>query len=108
LSGLQRTVNSRQRIGRPGSTAGSRPYDLAMTAPATNEPTQDPEPSSTPATLEVTVKERSDERGQGMVEYAFILVLIAMVVLIALQVLGHSTNTLFSNISNGLTVAAGG
>jgi Flp pilus assembly pilin Flp len=78
-----------------------------MTAPATHEPTQDPETSSSPASLEA-VRDRSDERGQGMVEYAFILILIAMAVLVAVQVLGHSTNTLFSNISNGLRVATGG
>jgi pilus assembly protein Flp/PilA len=45
---------------------------------------------------------RDDERGQGMVEYAFIITLIAVVVLIALQVLGHATQNLYSNISNGL------
>ena len=54
------------------------------------------------------MRDRSDERGQGMVEYAFILILIAMAVLVAVQVLGHSTNTLYSNISNGLRVATGG
>jgi pilus assembly protein Flp/PilA len=43
-----------------------------------------------------------DEDGQGLVEYAFILVLIAMAVLIALQVLGKATNNLYSNIANGL------
>jgi Flp pilus assembly pilin Flp len=45
---------------------------------------------------------RRDERGQGMVEYAFILILIAIAVLVALQVLGHTTNNLYSNIANGL------
>ena len=45
---------------------------------------------------------RRGERGQGMVEYVFIVVLIAIAVIIALQVLGHTTNTLYSNISNGL------
>ena len=45
---------------------------------------------------------RRGERGQGMVEYAFIVVLIAIAVIIALQVLGHTTNNLYSNISNGL------
>ena len=47
------------------------------------------------------------EEGQGMVEYAFILVLIAVVVIIALQVLGHTTQNLYSNISNGLLVSGG-
>jgi Flp pilus assembly pilin Flp len=79
-----------------------------MTAPTANEPSPDPESSISPASLAVTVVQRSDERGQGMVEYAFILVLIAMAVLVAVQVLGHSTNTLYSNISNGLRVATGG
>jgi pilus assembly protein Flp/PilA len=45
---------------------------------------------------------REEERGQGMVEYAFILILVAIVVLVALQVLGHTTENLYSNISNGL------
>jgi Flp pilus assembly pilin Flp len=101
-------VNSRKRIAGLGSTAGSRPYDPAMTAPATHEPTPDPETSPTPAPVDGTLADRSGERGQGMVEYAFILILIAMAVLVALQVLGHSANTLYSNISNGLRVATGG
>jgi Flp pilus assembly pilin Flp len=45
---------------------------------------------------------RHGEEGQGLVEYAFILVLIAMAVLLGLQVLGHTTNNLYSNIANGL------
>jgi pilus assembly protein Flp/PilA len=44
---------------------------------------------------------RDDERGQGMVEYALILVLIAMVVIVILQVVGQQTNNVFSNIANG-------
>ncbi len=47
-------------------------------------------------------RSREDERGQGMVEYAFILILVAIVVLVALQVLGNTTQNLYSNISNGL------
>ena len=43
-----------------------------------------------------------DERGQGMVEYALILVLIAIVVIVILQVVGAQVNNVFSNISNGL------
>jgi pilus assembly protein Flp/PilA len=43
-----------------------------------------------------------DERGQGMVEYALILMLIAIVVIVILQVVGHQVNNVFSNISNGL------
>ena len=50
------------------------------------------------------LKERrqEDERGQGMVEYALILVLIAVVVIIILSVVGGQVNNVFSNVSNGL------
>jgi pilus assembly protein Flp/PilA len=47
-------------------------------------------------------KRRNDERGQGMVEYALILVLIAIVVIVILQVVGAQVNNVFSNVSNGL------
>ncbi len=42
------------------------------------------------------------EEGQGMVEYALILVLIAVVVIIILSVVGKQVNNVFSNVSNGL------
>jgi len=42
------------------------------------------------------------EHGQGMVEYALILMLIAIVVIVILQVVGQQTNNVFSNVSNGL------
>ncbi len=45
----------------------------------------------------------SDESGQGMVEYALILVLIAVVVIVILTTLGHRVNNVFSNISHGLS-----
>ena len=43
------------------------------------------------------------EKGQGMVEYALILVLIALVVIVVLQVVGKQVNNVFSNVSNGLS-----
>ena len=43
------------------------------------------------------------EEGQGMVEYALILVLISIVVIVILTTLGHSVNNVFSNISKGLS-----
>ena len=43
------------------------------------------------------------ESGQGMVEYALILVLIAVVVIVVLTTLGHRVNNVFSNISHGLS-----
>jgi pilus assembly protein Flp/PilA len=42
------------------------------------------------------------EKGQGMVEYALILVLIAIVVIVILTVVGHQVNNIFSNISSSL------
>jgi len=47
-------------------------------------------------------RERSEE-GQGMVEYALILVLIAIVVIVVVSTVGKRINNVFSNISNGLS-----
>ncbi len=43
------------------------------------------------------------EEGQGLVEYALILVLIAIVVIGILSVLGRRVSTVFSQINSGLT-----
>jgi pilus assembly protein Flp/PilA len=42
------------------------------------------------------------EKGQGMVEYALIIVLIAVVVIAILIVVGTQVSTVFSQISSGL------
>ena len=42
------------------------------------------------------------EEGQGLVEYALILVLVAIVVLVILAVLGPAIGGIFSKIVNGL------
>ena len=47
-----------------------------------------------------------NERGQGLVEYALILVLIAVVVIAALTVLGQKTSSTFSSI--GSTIGSPG
>ena len=47
--------------------------------------------------------DRSQQSGQGMVEYALILVLIAVVVIVILTTVGHRVNNVFSNISHGLS-----
>jgi pilus assembly protein Flp/PilA len=39
------------------------------------------------------------QKGQGLVEYALILALVALIVVIALIVTGHQLINLFSNIS---------
>lgn len=49
-----------------------------------------------------TALQRDDEDGQGMVEYALILVLIAIVVIAVLNLLGKRVSNLYSNISSGL------
>jgi pilus assembly protein Flp/PilA len=45
---------------------------------------------------------RSSENGQGLVEYALILVLVALVVIIALALLGPNISNIFSQVSNAL------
>lgn len=47
---------------------------------------------------------RGDEEGQGLVEYALILILMAMVVIAGLSIVGTLTKNVYSNISNGLSV----
>ncbi len=42
------------------------------------------------------------KKGQGLVEYALILVLIAIVVIVILGVLGGQVNNIFSNISSAM------
>jgi pilus assembly protein Flp/PilA len=43
------------------------------------------------------------EKGQGLVEYALILVLVAIVVIAALTLLGPTISTIFTSINTGLT-----
>jgi pilus assembly protein Flp/PilA len=52
--------------------------------------------------LHAVRRREDDERGQGMVEYALILVLITIVVIVILQVVGQQTHNVFSNVANGL------
>jgi len=42
------------------------------------------------------------ERGQGLVEYGWILVLVAVVVVAVLTILGPTVGNLFSRVSNAL------
>ncbi len=42
------------------------------------------------------------EEGQGLVEYALILTLIAILVLSILTTLGRKVSTVFSNVNSGL------
>jgi pilus assembly protein Flp/PilA len=45
---------------------------------------------------------RSGEQGQGIIEYALILVLVAMVVVLILVIFGPQIGDAFSNITHGL------
>lgn len=42
------------------------------------------------------------EKGQGLVEYAIIIVLVAILVLVVVQLLGPKTGNTFSSINNSL------
>jgi pilus assembly protein Flp/PilA len=42
------------------------------------------------------------EEGQGLVEYALILVLVAIVVIVVLRLLGPALGNIFSNIMNAI------
>jgi pilus assembly protein Flp/PilA len=44
-----------------------------------------------------------DEQGQGLVEYALILVLVAVVVIAILAILGPQIGNIFSQVTNGLS-----
>jgi pilus assembly protein Flp/PilA len=48
------------------------------------------------------------EKGQGLVEYALILVLIAIVVIVVLTALGGQVETVFQTITTGLGGAGAG
>lgn len=43
-----------------------------------------------------------DESGQGLVEYALILFLVSIVVIVALTTLGKKTNNVLNNVSKAL------
>jgi pilus assembly protein Flp/PilA len=43
------------------------------------------------------------ERGQGLIEYAFLLVFIALIVIAALLVLGPAIGNVFSNLNSSLS-----
>ena len=48
------------------------------------------------------IAKEKQEKGQGLVEYALILVLVAIVVIVALTALGPIIAEIFSNIVSGL------
>ena len=44
----------------------------------------------------------SERRGQGMVEYAFILMMVAIALILIVSVIGTQTGNMYNNISNSL------
>jgi len=48
------------------------------------------------------LKKNSEEEGQGLVEYALILFLVAIVVIAILILLGPQIGSVFSAVTNGL------
>ena len=46
------------------------------------------------------------EEGQGMVEYGLIIALVAVVVIVGLTALGGKANSLFSGVSDKLSLGA--
>jgi pilus assembly protein Flp/PilA len=48
------------------------------------------------------------KKGQGLVEYALIIVLVAIVVIVALQLLGPIIGNVFTDISDALQAGGGG
>jgi Flp pilus assembly pilin Flp len=87
----------RHRSAIPSLPDVQHPHDALMTE--LTQPIVEPDSPTT--------ERRADERGQGVIEYAFILILIAITLIIALQTLGHQTTNLFSNIQNGISTASG-
>ena len=43
------------------------------------------------------------ERGASMVEYAFLVILIAVICVVALRIAGEEVSTAFSTVADGLT-----
>ena len=51
---------------------------------------------------------RTTEKGQGLVEYALILVLVSIVVIVVLLILGPTIGNVFSKINSNLPGVGGG
>jgi pilus assembly protein Flp/PilA len=56
----------------------------------------------TPYSLAINMQYMPREEGQGLVEYALILVLVAVVVIVILALLGPAIGNIFSNIVRNL------
>lgn len=52
--------------------------------------------------LITSINSLKSQKGQGLVEYALILVLIAIVVIVAMQILGRTTSNTFSAVASAI------
>jgi pilus assembly protein Flp/PilA len=59
-------------------------------------------PLSFPLGVIIMLYRPRNEEGQGLVEYALILVLVAVVVIVILALLGPTIGNIFSNVATGL------
>jgi Flp pilus assembly pilin Flp len=89
----QLEVPTRRRIGRP---------TLAHPSKRT-----EPEGKEVITTMTALIRllssaDRSDERGQGLAEYALILTFIAVVLVVALAFFGGQINTMLSNVGSSI------
>ena len=57
--------------------------------------------------MKLAFRRRAGEAGQGLVEYALILCLVAVIMIVVLISLGGSYLNLYSDIENGLAIATG-
>jgi pilus assembly protein Flp/PilA len=48
---------------------------------------------------------KDDEKGASMVEYALLVVLIAIIAIVAIRLAGNNVSSTFSNVGNQLTGA---
>jgi Flp pilus assembly pilin Flp len=55
-----------------------------------------------------TLFQSKNEKGQGIVEYSLILVLVAVVVIVALTILGPRLSTVFNTIDNSIVAGGAG
>jgi len=54
-----------------------------------------------------SIQALKDDKGQGLVEYALILVLIAIVVIAAVRGIGSNANNTFQKVNSAITAPSG-
>ena len=58
--------------------------------------------------IELVKRIAREDEGQDMVEYALILGLISIIAVVAVTTTGTSISTIWTNVANAVTTAAGG